>query len=193
MAKPRKQKLKVFKTPIGFHDAYVAASSRKAALEIWGAGTDLFQAGIAEEVKEHTGESAKEALAKPGEVVRAKRTGAEVIPFERKPAAKKDKEAGRRTKSEMSKPAQPKPKPKPKPRPSRVAFDKAQAELAKLEEKQEAELAELAKEEEKLAKRRRALEDKQRKATEKAEAKRDAAERAYRKAMAQWLDEFEGS
>jgi hypothetical protein len=27
------RKLKVFRTPIGFHDAYVAAPSRKAALE----------------------------------------------------------------------------------------------------------------------------------------------------------------
>ena len=77
MAKARRQKLKVFKTPIGFHDAYVAAPSRKAALEAWGAGTDLFSAGIAEEVADLDGEAAKEALAKPGEVVRAKRVGGE--------------------------------------------------------------------------------------------------------------------
>lgn len=29
------RKLKVFCTPIGFHDAYVAAPSQKAALEVW--------------------------------------------------------------------------------------------------------------------------------------------------------------
>jgi hypothetical protein len=28
-------KLKVFRTPIGFHDAYVAAPSKKAALAAW--------------------------------------------------------------------------------------------------------------------------------------------------------------
>lgn len=33
---PRKQKLKVYRTPIGFHDAYVAAPSQKAALKAWG-------------------------------------------------------------------------------------------------------------------------------------------------------------
>jgi hypothetical protein len=32
---PRAAKLKVFRTPIGFHDAYVAAPSQKAALEAW--------------------------------------------------------------------------------------------------------------------------------------------------------------
>ncbi len=31
------RKLKVFRTPAGFHDAYVAAPSRKAALAAWGA------------------------------------------------------------------------------------------------------------------------------------------------------------
>ena len=38
-------KLKVFRTPIGFHDAYVAAPSRAAALRAWGADTDLFSTG----------------------------------------------------------------------------------------------------------------------------------------------------
>jgi len=44
----RKQQLKVFRTPIGFHDAYVAAPSQKAALEAWGTDTNLFEAGAAE-------------------------------------------------------------------------------------------------------------------------------------------------
>ena len=48
MAKPRKTKLKVFRTPIGFHDAYVAAPSQKAALEAWGSDSNLFAAGVAE-------------------------------------------------------------------------------------------------------------------------------------------------
>ena len=46
----RKSKLKVFRTPIGFHDAYVAAPSQKAALEAWGAEGNLFAQGIAEQV-----------------------------------------------------------------------------------------------------------------------------------------------
>ena len=32
----RKQKLNVYRTPIGFHDAYVAAPSQHAALLAWG-------------------------------------------------------------------------------------------------------------------------------------------------------------
>ncbi|MCB4862792.1 hypothetical protein K7W03_24710 [Sphingobium sp. PNB] len=43
-------RLKLFRTPIGFHDAYVAASSRKAALKTWGADADLFARGIAERI-----------------------------------------------------------------------------------------------------------------------------------------------
>ena len=46
----RKQKLKVFVTSIGFHDAYVAAPSQKAALEAWGADSNIFAQGIAEQV-----------------------------------------------------------------------------------------------------------------------------------------------
>ena len=53
-------KLKVFRTPTGFHDAYVAAPSRKAALAAWGAEADLFARGTAEEVTD-----ARQALVNP--------------------------------------------------------------------------------------------------------------------------------
>jgi hypothetical protein len=69
--KTRKQKLKVFRTPIGFHDAYIAAPSRKAALEAWGSTTDLFSAGIAEQVTDP--KLTKEMLKRPGEVIRRPR------------------------------------------------------------------------------------------------------------------------
>ena len=64
----RKQKLKVFRTPIGFHDAYVAAPSRKAALEAWGADSNIFAQGIAEEVTDP--KLMEEPLADPGKVIR---------------------------------------------------------------------------------------------------------------------------
>jgi hypothetical protein len=35
MIMARKQTLKVYRTPIGIHDAYVAAPSRKALLKKW--------------------------------------------------------------------------------------------------------------------------------------------------------------
>ena len=44
--------LKVYRTPIGFHDAYVAAPSQKAALAAWGADANLFARGSAEQVTE---------------------------------------------------------------------------------------------------------------------------------------------
>ena len=63
--------LKVFRTPIGFHDAYVAAPSMKAALAAWGASTNLFAAGAAEVVTDP--KLTKEPLARPGEVIRKPR------------------------------------------------------------------------------------------------------------------------
>jgi hypothetical protein len=168
MAKPRKQKLKVFKTPIGFHDAYVAAPSRKAALEAWGAGTDLFSAGIAEEVKEDSTKATKAALEQPGEVVRVGRTGGK----EGRPSTSSGRTEKARTKR--------------KPKPSRAAMDRAEAVFAGLERAQAAERAALAKEEERLAKRRRALDEKHRRALAAAEAKREAAKERYRRALAEW-------
>jgi hypothetical protein len=75
MAKARVQKLKVFRTPIGFHDAYVAVPSQKAALEAWGADSNLFAQGIAEVVTDAA--LAEAALARPGEVIRVARGSAE--------------------------------------------------------------------------------------------------------------------
>src|SRR6185437_7602663 len=65
------RKLKVFRTPTGFHDAYVAAPSRKAALEAWGAATDLFARGSAEEVTD--ARLMAEPLKHPGQVIRVSR------------------------------------------------------------------------------------------------------------------------
>ena len=173
--------MKVFRTPIGFHDAFVAAPSRKAALEAWGAGTDLFSAKIAEEVKDHGAEAAQEALAKPGEIVRAKRIGGEDTEPGDAPTPRSPPLEGRGSKKQE-------PKPKPKPRPSRAALDKAEKVLARLEEKHAVEQAELEKEEARLADRRRALDKKHREALEKAEAQRDEADYAFRKALKEWVN-----
>ena len=69
-------KLKVFRTSIGFDDAYVAAQSRKAALVAWGADTDLFAHGSAELVDDPR--LTEEPLSRPGEVVRVRRGTEEV-------------------------------------------------------------------------------------------------------------------
>lgn len=66
--KPRRQKLKVFCTPIGFHDAYVAAPSQKAALRAWGADSNLFAQGVAEQVTDP--DLMAELLANPGSIIK---------------------------------------------------------------------------------------------------------------------------
>lgn len=59
-------KLKVFRTMTGFHDAYVAAPSRAAALRGWGATTDLFAMDAAEQVTDE--KLMAQPLANPGQV-----------------------------------------------------------------------------------------------------------------------------
>lgn len=66
-AKPKGPALKVYVTPIGFHDAYVAAPSQAAALRAWGASADLFQRGVAAVVSDP--KLTRAPLAAPGEVV----------------------------------------------------------------------------------------------------------------------------
>src|ERR1700759_2606542 len=43
------RKLKTFQTSLGFFDLAIAAPSMKAALEAWGAGSNLFHQGVAKE------------------------------------------------------------------------------------------------------------------------------------------------
>jgi len=42
-------KLKTYQTSLGFYDLAIAAPSMKAALEAWGAGSNLFHQGAAKE------------------------------------------------------------------------------------------------------------------------------------------------
>jgi hypothetical protein len=71
MRQKRKLKLKVYRTPIGFHDALVAAPNQKAALDAWGASTNLFSQGSANVVTDP--KLTREPLANPGEVIKVPR------------------------------------------------------------------------------------------------------------------------
>ena len=72
MPKPnRKPKLKVYRTPIGFHDAFVAAPNQKAALDAWGAKTNLFARDLAEEVTDP--KLTRTPLGDPGKVIKVLR------------------------------------------------------------------------------------------------------------------------
>lgn len=62
------RKLKIFQTSIGFYDLAVAAPSMKAALEAWGAGSNLFHQGVANETDDPDVVAA--TMSKPGLVLK---------------------------------------------------------------------------------------------------------------------------
>ena len=125
-----KRPLKVFRTSAGFQDAYVAATSRKAALEAWGARTDLFASGIAEQVTDP--KLTKAALAEPGKVIRlSKGTAAQHLAAAgkgRKAGSSRSAEADDEDDVEIA-PAKSEPPKKRRPKPSRRKLDRAEAEL----------------------------------------------------------------
>jgi hypothetical protein len=62
------KKLKTYQTSLGFFDQAIAAPSMKAALEAWGADSNLFHQGAAKE--SHDPEVIAATMAKPGVVLR---------------------------------------------------------------------------------------------------------------------------
>jgi hypothetical protein len=62
------RKLKVFQTSLGFFDLAIAAPSMKAALEAWGADSNLFHQGVASEANDQAVIAA--AMSKPGVILR---------------------------------------------------------------------------------------------------------------------------
>jgi hypothetical protein len=191
-------KLKVYRTPIGFHDAYVAATSQKAALKAWGADADLFARGAADVV---TDPGLSEApLAHPGDVIRLPRgTEAQHIKaLGRRPvtarARKADPEpetdAAPTPRAEKREPIPAPPvrkaqKPKPsRPRPSRAALDKAETALRDAEARHDAEQTA-------LAERKRALEQEQRDLRARQAAEKEQLEAALKTAGAQFRARLE--
>lgn len=161
----RQSKLKLFRTAIGFHDAYVAAPSQKAALEAWGSDSNLFALGAAERVE--NSELMGEALAHPGAVIRRPRgTMAEhiaALPKARaspraRPKLDIEEEDAQRVRKGARAAKAKAPSPKPKPRPDRAPVDRAEAALADAETRHEEERAALAKRQAELDRARRKLE-----------------------------------
>lgn len=178
--KPRAQKLKVFRTPIGFHDAYVAAASQKAALEAWGADANLFAQGIAEQVTDE--KLIEEPLSRPGEVVKRLRGSQEehLAAADSQRLPKKD--GGSRIKSGMTKSKQA----KPKPRPSRDALDEAEEALEKAEKKQRKAIAKLDEQIQRLERERRDVQRTHEAARDRLSEAVERARSAYQKALRAW-------
>ncbi len=153
--------LKVYRTPIGFHDAYVAAPSQKAALAAWGAAELVTDPALT-----------AEPLAHPGVVVKRLRgTAAEqfaALPPDRV--------------------REPRPKPKrvallP---PSRAALDAAAAALAEAEARAAAEDADLREREAALARDRLALTKRHTTEAARLAEAHDEAKATYDAALSRW-------
>lgn len=174
---PRKQALKVYRTPIGFHDAYVAAASQKAALEAWGSDRDLFARGIAERVDEPALTEAP--LAQPGVVIRRSRgTAAEQI------AALPADQPRPRPKSIAN--DQPTPLRPPRPKPSRADLETAEQALADAEDHQRTALDEIARRERDLARDRARTERDGQRNRDRLQTRIDAERKAYEAALRDW-------
>jgi hypothetical protein len=190
----RSSRLKVFRVPIGFHDAYVAAPSQKAAIEAWGSDRDVFARGEAELVTDP--KLTAEPLARPGEVIKRLRgTAAEQLaalpPNKTAPPANNErrtaiigrgkKEAGPAPQGSKAKPAR-----KVAPRPSRAALERAEAALAQAGDDKERALKRLREQEAALAEERARVEKAHAAELEKLKTKRDKAAAAYEQAMERW-------
>jgi len=173
------RKLKVFRTPIGFHDAYVAAPSMKAALEAWGATTNLFARGTAEEVTD--ARLMAEPLAHPGQVIRVSRgdlkaqlkaLGPRKKPADRKAAPKREPE--------------PSPRARPRPPPKRDKVDRAEAALAEARRKHRKERMTLEQQIDGLERKLAALDTRHAKQIGRLERQLVVARDAYGEALEAW-------
>ncbi|WP_420142803.1 hypothetical protein [Sphingomonas sp.] len=195
--------LKVYRTPIGFHDAYVAAPSQKAALKAWGSDADLFARGIAEVVTDDS--LTKEPLANPGKIVKRARGNAEdyaAVPPSKRAANRRvrptdaDAEPNRRSRSpkNAAPPAEPKPalkapKRKPKPRPSRSKLEAAEQAIETANSDHAAALADLRRREQALRDERRQLDDGHAAEISKLETALGKVRTAYQVAIEKWASD----
>ena len=171
------RKLKVFRSPTGFHDAYVAAPSRKAALEAWGAGADLFARGTAEQVTDPR--LMAEPLEHPGEVIRVSRGD---LQAQLKALGPRKKSPGKKKTG-----AKPERKPaRPKPPPRRDKVDEAEAAFERARRRQAGERAALEKQREAIDRKLDALEARHDKEVARLEERFEKARAAYRAALEKW-------
>lgn len=175
-------RLKVYRTAIGFHDAYVATTSQKAALEAWGSDKNLFASGAAEVVTDPR--LAAEPLASPGKIIRRSRGSLrEHLTAAAKQAPPKREDAPAEPVSRRKPAAS---KLKPEPRPSREKLDQAEAAVAAFEAEAEAEAAEFERREADLREARKAAAARRGKALDRLEKQREQAKARYDSAVERW-------
>ena len=177
------KKLKVFRTAVGFHDAYVAAPSQKAALEAWGSDSNLFSQGLEEQVA--SGPGVDEALSNPGVVIRTSRG-----------SVKEQMAALGETATAEGRSGQPQRQPKRasasvgktlrEPKPSRGELSDAEEALDQLRGQQTKALDEIARRQKDLDRERSALERQQEREMIAAKQAVDKLRRTYDARLAAW-------
>lgn len=172
------RKLKVFRTPIGFHDAYVAAPTKKAALEAWGTDANLFARGTAEEVTDPKLTAAP--LERPGEVIRVSR--GDLSAQLKALGPRKGRKSAPKKAAARSAPARRSPPPK------RDKVDAAERALDEARDRHDREAAALEAERDAIERRLEKLRAQQGKETTRLERARDKARTAYREALEKWED-----
>lgn len=184
-------KLKVYRTPVGFHDAYVAAPSQKAALEAWGSEADLFARGVAERVTDPALEAMP--LSRPGEVIKVMRDGGEgQFDGAAVKRAEKRKVRHKEASSTQSLPLQPArkaPRKAKKPRPSRDVVNRLEAAMAEEEQSFRKALVSLAAEEQEIRTRRQALRSTHERFVQKQDAALSKARADFHRRLEAWASE----
>ncbi len=172
------RKLKTFQTSLGFYDLAIAAPSMKAALEAWGAGSNLFHQGVAKETDDPDVVAA--TMSKPGVVLkRPAGSNGRFAEHSDLPSDLGSADKGSRRQGRPAKPAKRAP-----PKISERDARKAAAEFEKEQKRREAE----RRREEAARERDR---ERREKATAKAQAALDKAEREHAKRAADIQAEVE--
>jgi hypothetical protein len=166
------RKLKTYQTSLGFFDLAIAAPSMKAALEAWGADSNLFHQGAAKESKDPDVIAA--TMAKPGVILR--RPVGTDRPFSEHAELPTDLGGSRPTKAARKSKG-----PKAKQRSSRPV-DKAAERKAALAYEREQSSRELERAEEEAVRQKER--ERRQKAVDKAQAALDKAEQVHAKRAA---------
>src|SRR5215207_7263930 len=166
------KKLKTYQTSLGFFDQAIAAPSMKAALEAWGADSNLFHQGAAKE--SHDQDVIAATMVKPGVVLR--RPVGTDRPFSEHAELPTDLGGGRPTKAARKSKA-----PKAK-KPSSRPVDKAAERKAALDYEREQRRRELERAKEEAA--RRKGRERRQQAVDNAQAALDKGEQEHAKRAA---------
>ena len=167
------RKLKTYQTSLGFFDLAMAAPSMKAALEAWGADSNLFHQGAAKE--SHDPDVIAATMAKPGVVLR--RPVGTDRPFSEHAELPTNLDGGGSTKAARKSKGLPKAK-----KPSSRSVDKVAERKAAFDYERERRSRELERAKEEVARQKER--ERRQQAVNKAQAALDKAEQEHAKRAA---------